>query len=103
MTDTSQPASRSAWLSCHTLRSNGTDRSATRISAVPARAHVSRLGPTRLGAGDSDEVDHYSVHSRRSGVQHRLVLAADHAHVGVLEHVVDRAGQQVAEVRQALL
>ena len=61
MTCTSQPASRSALLSCHTRRSNGTDRFSTRMSALPAKAHVSRSFPTQLGVGEADEVDDHSL------------------------------------------
>src|SRR3982751_1458245 len=57
MTCTSHPASRSAQLSCQTRRSNGTERFSTRISALPAKAHVPIGRPARLRVGKADEVD----------------------------------------------
>src|SRR3954452_19614688 len=77
MTCTSQPASRRAVLSCHTLRSNGTERFSTRISALPAKAHVPRVGPALVGVGDADQVDHRAVARAFQRVEHGRVPAAD--------------------------
>src|SRR6266498_1053218 len=83
MTCTSQPASRSARLSCHTRRSNGTERFSTRMSALPAKAHVPMVCPARLRVGEADEVDDGPVAHGVERAQHRGVLAADDADLGV--------------------
>src|SRR3954464_7910740 len=98
MTWTSQPASRRVVDSCHTLRSNGTERFSTRISALPGKSQIPRLGPTRLGVGDADQIDDRLVATVRQRPEHGRVLAPDQAHVGVLEHLGDRGGQQLAQV-----
>src|SRR5262249_9475697 len=95
ITCTSQPASRSAVLSCHTRRSNGTDRFSTRMSALPAKAHVPRVGPARVGVGKADEVDDLPVSGAVQRGPHLWIGAADHADLGVRENLVDRAAEQV--------
>src|SRR4051812_21141014 len=100
MTCTSQPASRRVVLSCHTRRSNGTDRFSTRIRALPAKAQVPIVRPARVRVGEADEVNDGAIARRLEGTQHGGVLAADDAHVRVGEDVFDGVGQQVAQVRQ---
>src|SRR6478736_838021 len=70
---------------------------------LPADADISRLGTTFAGIRQPDEVDDRLVASTLEHAQDRGILAADHAHVGVLEHLGRVAGEQVAEVRQRLL
>src|SRR2546425_1254556 len=100
MTCTSHPASCNARLSCHTRRSNGTERFSTRMSALPAKAHVPIGCPARFGVGKADEVDDDPVARRIQRGEDRWVLAADDADLGVREDVVDRVAEQVAQVRQ---
>src|SRR5690242_6563589 len=103
MTCTSQPASRSARLSCHTRRSNGTERFSTRISALPAKAHVPIGCPARFRVGEADEVDDDPVARGGERLQHGRFLAADDADLGVREDVGDGVAEQVAQVRQPAL
>src|SRR4051812_23221363 len=57
MTETSYPASRSAWHSCQTRRSNGTERFSTRISALPSDTVVLVLALERGRVGQPHEID----------------------------------------------
>src|SRR5437868_8859756 len=79
MTCTSHPASRSARLSCHTRRSNGTERFSTRISALPAKAQVPIGRPARVRVGKADEVDDDPVTGRVERLLDRRILAPDDA------------------------
>src|SRR5438445_12175697 len=90
MTWTSQPASCSAVHSCHTRRSKGTDRFSTRISALPAKAHVPRVCQTLLGVRQPDQVDHDAVASSIECGEHRPVRAPDDAHLRVRYDVLNR-------------
>src|SRR4051794_28310094 len=106
MTLTSQPAARNARLSCQTRRSNGTERFSTRISAclpLPAKALVPLGGPARLGVGEADKVDDGPVAGLGQRRDDDRLGRADHAHLGVLEHLVHVVGEQVAQVRQPAL
>src|SRR5690606_23394522 len=85
MTCTSHPASRSATLSCQTRRSSGTERFSTRMSALPANAHVVPSVPERRGLRHPYEIDHLAAEAVEF-FEHGRVGAADHAHLGVVQH-----------------
>src|ERR1043165_6600045 len=107
MTWTSHPASRRVVDSCHTLRSKGTERFSTRISDLRGKSQIPRLGPARLRAGDTDQIDDRLVcwltGAVRQGLGHGRVLAPDQADLRVVEDLLDRRAEQLTEVRQPRL